>query len=372
MSPDNKIESSASGDRLISLDIFRGFIMLFLLLEGAYLFETLEQMTRGETGVLLRQFFHVPWAGLRFWDLIQPGFMFIAGTAMTLSLVRRKSREESLWYWVKHIAIRSLILFIFGVGLHWIYSGEPVFELQNVLTQLAFTTLLTALVIRFNLPIQLGASLAVLALSSFIYRMYAPGAAFLPGRNAGSAFDVILSGYTDSDHWVSLNFLSTSAHTMWGAMAGWILIGSWTRKRKIVVLGIGAVAFIILGMTLHLTGIEPMIKRIATVSFVLVSGGICVLTLLVLHILFDGKSKDPGPLNSFLIVIGLNSLFLYLFSQTIGAEFLYDFLDIYVRGVGGWVDIPKTILSVMTSLTVFTFEWMLVKWLAVKNIRIRI
>lgn len=370
MNTSNKL--TAPSDRLVSLDIFRGFIMMCLLLEAAYLFENLAELSPGGPGCILRQFFHVRWDGLSFWDLIQPGFMFIAGTAMTLSLVRRNSREESFGTWLKHVLIRSFALFVFGVGIHWMYNGEPVFELQNVLTQLAFTTLLTALVIRFNLGIQLGASIGVLILSTFIYRTYAPGEPFLPGRNAGTALDVFLSGHADYDNWVSLNFLSTSAHTIWGAMTGWILIGDWSRKKKILVLGITAAIFIVLGLLLHLTGIEPIIKRIATVSFVLVSGGICILGLLLLHLLLDGKSDGRGLSKSFLIVIGANSLFLYLFSQTIGGEFLYDFLDIYVWGIGDWLHIPEGVLMILTSLSVFAFEWMMVWWLAKKNIRIKI
>lgn len=359
-------------DRLLSLDIFRGVIMLFLLLEGAFLYENLVRIFGGNSGVLLPQFFHAPWIGLRFWDLIQPGFMFVAGTAMTLSLKMRISRNESIGTWVRHVFVRSFLLFGLGVGLHWMYSGEPVFELQNVLTQLAFTTLLTALVIRFSLGLQLGMSLVVLILSSFIYRIYAPGAPFVPGRNAGSALDIFLSGYADSDYWVSLNFLSTSAHTIWGAMTGWILIGDWTRKKKAGVLLVSATIFIGVGLFLHFTGIEPMIKRIATVSFVLVSGGISILTLLILYLVIDQKEKHRNPLLSFFSVIGLNSLLLYLFSQTVGTEFFYDFLDIYIQGIGGWVHIPGIYLALITSLLLVTLEWALVKWLAGKNIRIKI
>ena len=121
--------------RLQSLDIFRGAIMVFLLLESSFLYENLEDLTL-HGSVLLEQFFHAPWRGLRFWDLIQPGFMFIAGTGMALSLDRRLSRGDSRRNWVRHILKRSMILFVCGVALHWVYSGEPVFELQNVLTSL--------------------------------------------------------------------------------------------------------------------------------------------------------------------------------------------------------------------------------------------
>ena len=54
--------------------------MVFLMLESAGLYENLFKISEG-SGVqyFIQQFFHHPWNGLRFWDLIQPGFMFMAG-----------------------------------------------------------------------------------------------------------------------------------------------------------------------------------------------------------------------------------------------------------------------------------------------------
>ena len=77
--------------RLLSLDLMRGFIMVFLTLESTRLFEHLSTAAKGTVFEnLMLQFDHHPWHGLRFWDLIQPGFMFIAGVAMAFSLTWRR------------------------------------------------------------------------------------------------------------------------------------------------------------------------------------------------------------------------------------------------------------------------------------------
>lgn len=75
------------GQRLLSLDFMRGFIMVLLAMESTGLYEHLFDATKGNflNGFFL-QFFHHPWNGLRFWDLIQPGFMFMAGVSMAYSL----------------------------------------------------------------------------------------------------------------------------------------------------------------------------------------------------------------------------------------------------------------------------------------------
>ncbi|HEY0059698.1 MAG TPA: DUF5009 domain-containing protein, partial [Flavisolibacter sp.] len=48
----------------------------------------------------------------------------------------------------KHIALRCVKLFLFGVALHCIYAGRLVWELWNVLTQLSITTMIAYLIIR--------------------------------------------------------------------------------------------------------------------------------------------------------------------------------------------------------------------------------
>ena len=82
--------------RLQSLDFFRGFIMVLLALESSNLYEYLNEATKGNAANgFIQQFFHHPWHGLRFWDLVQPSFMFMAGIAMAYSLQRQQQNGLS-------------------------------------------------------------------------------------------------------------------------------------------------------------------------------------------------------------------------------------------------------------------------------------
>jgi heparan-alpha-glucosaminide N-acetyltransferase len=63
-----------SGARLVSLDAYRGFIMLMLVSEG-FGFGALKG--HASWAWLARQFDHAPWEGCTFWDLIQPAFTFM-------------------------------------------------------------------------------------------------------------------------------------------------------------------------------------------------------------------------------------------------------------------------------------------------------
>ena len=80
---------AAAGARFISLDAYRGFIMLLLVSEGFGL-----AVLKGYPGWtwLAAQADHAAWEGCTFWDLIQPAFTFMVGMAMPFSLPQKKLR----------------------------------------------------------------------------------------------------------------------------------------------------------------------------------------------------------------------------------------------------------------------------------------
>src|SRR5262245_41009750 len=71
--------TKVTAERYISLDAYRGFIML-MLVSHAFGLNALRDQPGWQW--LAAQFEHVEWEGLVFWDLIQPAFMFMVGMAM--------------------------------------------------------------------------------------------------------------------------------------------------------------------------------------------------------------------------------------------------------------------------------------------------
>jgi predicted acyltransferase len=84
-------DNLSSSGRLISLDAYRGLTMFLLIAEAALVYQTFLNAFSTESfgHTFFTQFTHHPWNGLRFWDLIQPFFMFIVGVAMPFSLNKR-------------------------------------------------------------------------------------------------------------------------------------------------------------------------------------------------------------------------------------------------------------------------------------------
>lgn len=357
--------------RLVSLDLFRGLTMFLLVAEAAHVYDALLELFPEGSRLypFFLQFTHHDWNGLRFWDLIQPFFMFIVGVAMPFSLNKRLAISEDRGKVTRHILKRCLLLFLFGTGLHCIYSGKLVFELWNVLTQLSFTVLVTYLLIDKGWKIQLGTSLGLLALTEILYRVYNPEAPFVHGTNFGNYMDQLLMGKINNGGWVAINCIPTAAHTIWGAICGNLLLSSKPSNEKIKLFVIAGVIGLVVGYGLDWTGITPIIKRISTTAFAFAAGGWALLALAFSYWLVDVKNNRKG-IFPFLIV-GMNSIFIYLFAEIL-ARWLNKTLGIFTGGFLAWTGLGEHGLALITALATLAALWGLCYFLYRKGIFFRI
>ena len=163
--------ANPNGERLLSLDFLRGLIMVTLMIgETGFFTKWYRAAPNSFTRLLATQFEHSVWHGLRFWDVILPAFMLIAGTAMAFSYHKQ---QQLLYTWRQSflkVLKRSFWLLFWGVLIYAVRDQHLNFQLSNVLTQLAFTTVIAFLVIRTPVWWQLAASLLCL----LIPRSYEP------------------------------------------------------------------------------------------------------------------------------------------------------------------------------------------------------
>jgi predicted acyltransferase len=364
----DQIQNTAkSGNRLLSLDFMRGLIMVLLMLESTRLYDRLFEVS--ENGLFhqfMIQFFHHPWHGLHFWDLIQPGFMFIAGTALAYSL--HKQQQAGVPWRQSFIKVlkRSWWLFFWGVLDYAVGDDGLSFRLWDVLTQLAFTTLVAFLIFNWSNRWQIIFSLGLLLLTEVLFRFTnipSFDQPFTDQHNFGNYMDLILMNQVNSDGWVAINCIPTACHTIWGALAGKLLFSDRPAKQKVGYLFAGGAIALILGFGMDLT-ITPIIKRIATSSFVLASGGWCLLGLTLFYWWIDVKNHRQHLL--FFTVVGMNSLFIYLFFEIVGSRWFNGYINTIAMSVFGSLNIPALMGAILSSLCIFTLEWYLC-WFLYKN-----
>jgi len=363
-------------DRLLSLDLFRGLVMFLLVAEGAGLYHTWLAAT--EPGSFLHglalQFHHHPWNGLRFWDLVQPYFMFIVGVAMWFSVQKREGRGDPRRKITLHMLRRSLLLLAFGVGLHITYRGRLVWELWNVLSQLSVTILIAYALMRLPGRTQLLVSIGLLVLSEALYRFTGiPGydQPFVKDHNFGSFMDMVLMGkINNGGGWVAINCIPTAAHTIWGVLAGKLLASARSHRKKIITLLIYGGAALWLGYILHWTGADPIIKRICTAAFVLASGGWALLTLALFYWIVDIKGYKRWTW--FFAVVGMNPIFIYLFMETAGRRWLTDLSGAFITDGLVRLGAGEHFSLFINSLAVLFMAWGLCYWLYKNKIFIKI
>src|SRR5690606_886698 len=122
----------------------------------------------------------------------------------------------------------------------------------------------------------------LLILTELLYRLIlVPGydQPFVKGQNFGAYFDMLIMGKHNSGGWAAINFIPTAAHTIWGVLAGKLLISNKSALQKVTYLIYGGIACLAFGYALDWTAVTPIIKRISTSSFVLVSGGYVLLII---------------------------------------------------------------------------------------------
>ncbi|MEP3210931.1 MAG: DUF5009 domain-containing protein [Maribacter sp.] len=343
--------------RLFSLDVFRGLTMFLLVAEAAGFHHNFTELTDGTAfSALAQQLHHHPWNGLRFWDLIQPFFMFIVGVAMPFSL-RKRLTTQTKGQVTKHILRRCFLLFAFGVLLHCVYSHALVWELWNVLVQLAFTILIAYAIMHLPHKVQIGISVGLLVLIEALYRLYNPEAPYAQGHESfGSWGDMLTMGKTNGGYWVFVNFIPTAAHTIWGVVCGQILLSHKSQKEKLKAFLIWGTVILIFGFAMDWLNITPIVKRIATSSFTLASGGIAILTLTLFYWAIDVKNNHGKWLRIF-SVVGTNSIFIYLFAETVGVQWFRDFGKIWTEGLLSPLGLSEKLIMVINALFVLFIFW---------------
>jgi predicted acyltransferase len=357
--------------RFLSLDFFRGLTMFLLIGESTLLYEHLRDPGLGGTilHAIGTQLDHHPWAGLRFWDLVQPFFMFIVGVALAFSVAKREERGDSRARITRHVVVRALVLLLLGWALYCIGPGRITFRFQNVLAQLGVTYPIAYFLMRRRPRAQIAWSLAFIILTEVIYRVFwvaGYNQPFVPDHNFGSWVDMLISGELSAGHWVSFNAIPTAAHTIWGVLAGqWLMSGRPPRRKMAVLAGLGAAA---VAGGFALTAVSPMIKRICTSSFVVASGGFCLLMLAFSYWLIDVRKFRKWA--TFLNIVGMNSLFIYLFTESGGTAWVLRLVRPFTMGFAGGTGALAA--EICTSLAAWAILWSMCYWLYRRKILIRI
>lgn len=342
--------TQSTAPRLASIDVYRGLVMLLLLAEVLRLCVVADALP----GLVVWQFLcyhqsHAEWTGTHLHDLIQPGFTFLVGVSMPLSIARRLARGDSHTQLLAHAARRALVLVVLGIAMLSIHPRTILWKFDDTLSQIGLGYFFV-FAMALGKPRLWGMALAAILLGYWLafaaYPVAEPDfdyasvgitadwlkshglsgweAHWQKNANLAYAFDAwflpLLPGnanYIAPKGLTTLNFIPTMATMILGLMAGRVLTMPGPALDRLQRLGGAGVLGLAAGALLDWTGICPVVKSLWTPSWVLISGGWCFIFMAGLHWLVDQKGyrRFAFPL----IVIGSNSLAAYLLTNAFRA-----------------------------------------------------
>ncbi len=328
-------EQPANSQRLYFIDAFRGFTMVCMFGNG---FGLRHFNQHPVIGAVAYQFTHAAWEGMTAWDLVMPFFMFVVGAVMPSSFSKRWAAGEPWRTSLIHVLRRCALLVLLGLFARSIQAGKPVLDLINVLPHIAFAYLIAFLVLRGSWKVQAATAVGFMAAHWAIYQFVtAPGVVgpYVKDANIGSYLDKLILGMNWPGGYATLNGLCSVANVLAGVLTGRLMTGPLPPSRKTMTLAAAGVACI--GLGLFLWNWIPLMKRLWTVSFAVVSIGYSLLALLLFYWLCEVKRWRKWA--SVFVVVGSNCIFIYVFHESTGRYLHYiakTFLGWMVPLWGPW------------------------------------
>ena len=386
--------------RLVSVDVYRGFVMLLLLAEALRSCDVAAALP----GSPFWAFFchhqsHVPWVGASLHDLIQPSFSFLVGTALAFSVASRTAAGQSRGSLIRHALWRAVVLVVLGIWLRSVGRPQTYFTFEDTLTQIGLGYVFLVLVALRPVREQWAALAVILVAYWAAFALYPlPPAGFdyaavgvpadwphhLSGfaahwnknSNLAWAFDVwFLNLFPrekrflfNSGGYATLSAVPTLGTMILGLLAGEVLRSARSPRGRVRWLAAAGIVLIVTGWVLGALGINPVVKRIWTPSFTLWSGGVCLLILAAAYQVIDvgGHRRWAFPL----VVIGMNSIAAYCLFER-GARFVAASLDTHVGaaalGIAGGPYLPF-----VRGLGVMAVLWLILYWMYRRRLFLRI
>lgn len=321
-------------ERLNSLDTLRGFDMLWIIGGGSFVGALAKATGWNWMAPIAEQMHHVSWAGFHFEDLIFPLFMFISGVAIPFALTSRLEKGTAKPVLHKKVTQRMILLVIFGLVYNGILkNGFSDIRFPSVLSQIGIAYFFAALIVINTTTIKtrifwLAGILSGIAILQHIVPVPGFGAGvFTPEGSINAWIDQhFLPGkliYGTYDPEGILCIVSAISVTLMGTFAGVVLRDKKNNpNKKTIILLVSGAALVV--VALALSPVYPIIKKIWTVPFNLLTAGISFLLLAIFYYIIDVKSWNKWIL--FFKVIGLNSITIYLGTRVIDFSHTSEFL----------------------------------------------
>ena len=362
--------------RLLSLDALRGFDMLWIIGGSGIINALAKNSDAGWLKALDLQMDHVTWNGFHFFDLIFPLFMFISGIAIPYSVKSALSKNPSRGKLVIRFLKRMVILVVLGMLYNGVFKdGFANARYASILAQIGIAYFFASLIYTFSGSVKSTIFwIAGILAAVSVMQLFIPVPGFGPGvfTPEGS-----MNGYIDRlylpgrltyfngifDALGILSVVSAIGITLMGIIAGKILQDkTFSEYRKTGILAL--IGIVLIPIAVILSPVYPIIKVCWTTTYNLLAGGISFLLIALFYLIIDVWGFQKWSF--FFRVIGMNSVFIYLFGRIVPVDEITGFF-------AGWIIKPAGgVGEVIGALVIVAAEWLLLWFMYKKKVFVKV
>ena len=313
-----------AADRLLSLDVFRGFTIAAMVLVN----------NPGDWAHIYAPLRHAVWNGWTFTDWIFPFFLFICGVSLTFSTTRALAAGVAKRTIMLQLWRRAAIIILIGLTLNFIpaFSFETL-RYPGVLQRIGLCIIVAApIVIWCGLRGQLAWAFGLMAVYAAVMLLLPisdvngviAAGVLEPGKDVGAFIDrALMSGHlwAQSKTWDPEGLFSTLpavATLLFGVFTGRWLQSASLPATKVAWMMVAGLFALWIGVILDAT-LMPINKSLWTPSYAVFMTGWALILLAVSYWLIDAcdcarvrmfAARIARPLEMY----GVNALFIFAFS----------------------------------------------------------
>jgi predicted acyltransferase len=361
--------------RLHSLDALRGFDM-FWIMGAEEIFHSLANVTGAPFfAAISNQLIHPDWHGFRFYDLIFPLFLFLAGVATPYSMGKELEKGKTKQQLLLRAIKRGLILVLLGIVYNNGLELRPLSEIRfgSVLGRIGLAYMFANIIYLYTTQRGQIIWFCSLLLGYWFLLLFNAAPGFANGDltmegNFASYLDRIIMpgklylGIHDPEGLVST--IPAIGTGLLGIYAGNLLRNSpVSMQRKALQLLIMGAMFIILAQLWNL--VFPINKNLWSSSFALHVGGISLILLSLFYYVIDIRGYKRWAF--FFSIIGMNSILIYMSGQFINWQYTTESL---FKWLIQWVGDPLNVL--VFALCYVGIKWVFLYFMYKKNVFLRV
>lgn len=298
----NSRSTNSLSARLMSLDAFRGFTIVAMLLVN----------NKGSNDAFPHQFHHAKWGEFpTFTDMIFPWFLLMVGCALPYSRASQFKKGLSYPQYFFRCFKRALLLVVLGCLIFTSLNHTITIQYGGVLQPIGCAFFAGAILYELGLKWRMAAASGLIVLYGFLL-LFVP----IPGAEHSMEPNKNIISYINTHYFARFNLqgltsiMPMTALVLIGTYLGEIYRSTLTPINQIKKTSLVGSLLVVIGLAFQFA--IPLSKDIWSPTYIVFSAGTGIVLLSLFYLIIDIKGRKAW--SHFFIVFGMNAITAYFLS----------------------------------------------------------